>query len=84
MALVVDDEFKSQPRITIHYTYGERMEGLRCCELTKSVQTHSILVSKVENRQDNFDPTRDWKPPSGDHNRAHIPFSTLQNHSSYL
>ena len=43
-ALVVDDEFKSQPCKTIHYTYGERMEGLRCCDLTKSVQTHSILV----------------------------------------
>ena len=61
VALVVDDELKSQPCKTIHYTYGERMEGLRCCELPKSIQSHSILVSKVEYRQDNFDPTRDWK-----------------------
>ena len=60
VALVVDDEFKSQPCKTIHYTYGERMEGLRCCDLPKSVQTHSILVSNVDNKgQANFDPTRD-------------------------
>ena len=48
VALVVDDEFKSQPCKTIHYTHSERMEGLRCCELPKSVQTHSILVWKVD------------------------------------
>ena len=51
-ALVVNDEFKSQPCKTIHYTYGERMEGLWCCEWPKSVQSHSILVWKVEFRQE--------------------------------
>ena len=35
----VDDGFKSQPCKTIHYTYAERMECLRCCDLPKSVQT---------------------------------------------
>ena len=33
VALVANDEFKSQPYKTIHYTYGQRMEGLGCCEL---------------------------------------------------
>ena len=42
--MVVDDEFKSQPCKTIHYTYNETLEGLRCCELPELVQTHSILV----------------------------------------
>ena len=55
VALVIHDELKPQPCITIHYTNGGEMEGLRCCELPESVQNHSILVSKVEYRQDNFD-----------------------------
>ena len=56
VTLVVDDEFKSQPCKTIHYDYGERMEELRCCELPKSVQTHSILVSQVDKGQANLTP----------------------------
>ena len=56
VALVVDDEFKSQPCKTIHYTYGERMEELRCCELPKSVQTHSTLVSQVDKGQATLTP----------------------------
>ena len=44
VALVIYDEFRSQPCKTIHYTYGERMEGLRCCELSDLVPTPSILV----------------------------------------
>ena len=70
VALVVDDEFKSQPCKTIHYAYDERREGLRCCEMSKSVQTHSILVSKVENRLANFSAIRDWKSRCGYHFRA--------------
>ena len=81
---VVDDEFKSRSCKTVHYTYGERMEGLRCCDLPKSVQTHSILVWKVDKGHANFDPTRDWKTSCGNLHRAHIPISTLQNHSLYL
>ena len=63
VALVVDDEFKSQPCKTIHYTYGERMERLRCCELPKSVQNHSILVSIVLDKGHaiNFDPAMTGK-----------------------
>eukprot|EP00956_Cyclotella_meneghiniana_P015835 scaffold24597_cov62-Cyclotella_meneghiniana.AAC.3 len=37
VALVVNDEFKSQPCKTNHYTYGgEILEGLRCCELLQT------------------------------------------------
>ena len=60
------------------------MEGLGCCELPKSVQTHSILMWKVDKGQANFDPTRDWKTRCGDHHRAHIPISTFSSHSLYL
>ena len=38
--MVMNDELKSQPYITIHCTYGDRMKGLRYCELPKSVQTN--------------------------------------------
>ena len=50
VVMIIHDELKSQPCKTIHYTYNKILEGLRCCELSESVQTHWILVSKVENR----------------------------------
>ena len=71
VVMVVDDEFKSQPCKTIHYTYNETLEGLRCCELPESVQTHSILVWKVGKGQAISDPTHDWKTRCGDHCRPH-------------
>ena len=46
--MIVEDEFKSQPCKTIHYTIDEILEGLRCCELPISVQIHTILVQKVD------------------------------------
>ena len=36
--------YQSQHSLTIHYTYNETLEGLRCCELLESIQTYSILV----------------------------------------
>ena len=59
VVVVAHDEFQSQPCKTIDYTYGERMERLRCCELPKSVQTHTILVWKVDKGQARFVPTHD-------------------------
>ena len=59
VVMVVENEFQSQPSPTIHYTYNKILEGLRSCELPQSVQTHSILVSKVENRLANFSAIRD-------------------------
>ena len=53
----MDDKFQSRSCKTIHCTYGERMEGLRCCELLGPVQTHTILVGKVDRCKFNFDPT---------------------------
>ena len=44
--MVVEDEFQSQPCLTIQYTNGEGLEGLRCCELPESVSIHSIWVRK--------------------------------------
>eukprot|EP00956_Cyclotella_meneghiniana_P024241 scaffold48405_cov99-Cyclotella_meneghiniana.AAC.1 len=48
VALVAGDELKSQPCKTIHYTIGERFEGLKCCELLAPFQTHTILAWEVD------------------------------------
>ena len=50
VVMVIHNELKSQPCKTIHYTYNEMLEGLRCCKIYESVQTYWNLVSKVENR----------------------------------
>ena len=42
--IIVDPIYQSQPSATIHCTYNEILEGLRCCETLGSIQTHSILV----------------------------------------
>ena len=39
VVMIIHDELKSQPCKTIHYTYNEMLEGLRCCEIYESVQT---------------------------------------------
>ena len=72
VVMVVDDEFKSQPCtcITIYYTYNETLKGLRCYELPKLLQTHSILVWNVDKGQADFDPTNDWETCCGHHFRA--------------
>ena len=82
--MVVDDEFKSQACKTIHYTHNETLAVLRCCELPKSVWTHSILVWKVCKTQVNFDPTHDWKTHCGDHFRPHAAISTIYPTIHYL
>ena len=38
---------QSQPSPTIHYTYEERLEGLRWCEMAESVCTRSMLVWNI-------------------------------------
>ena len=48
--IILEPIYQSQPCATIHCTYNEILGGLRYCELPKSVQTHWILVSKVESR----------------------------------
>ena len=35
---------QSQSSQTIHYTINDRLEGLRCCEIIKSIKKYSILV----------------------------------------
>ena len=84
VVMVVGDEFQSQLCLTIQYTNGERLEGLRCCELPESVSTHSIWVQKVGLGQAKFVPTHDQKMVCGDHFRPHTPISTMSYHSLYL
>ena len=84
MVIVIHDDLRSEPCLTIHYTYNEILEGLRCCELPQSVQTHWILGWILEKGQVNFDPTGDRKTRCGYHFRAHTAISTLSNHSLYL
>eukprot|EP00956_Cyclotella_meneghiniana_P006511 scaffold8556_cov22-Cyclotella_meneghiniana.AAC.1 len=44
VVIVVEDEFQSQPCLTISHTNGERLEGLRCSELPESARTYSTWV----------------------------------------
>ena len=44
---ILEPIYQSQHSLTIHYTYNETLEGLRCCELLESIQTYSILVWNV-------------------------------------
>ena len=48
--------YQSQPAcLTFHHTNEERLEGLmRCCEMTESVCTRTILVSNVGAMHQNF------------------------------
>ena len=71
--MVVGDEFQSQQSLTISYTNGERLEGLRCCELPKSVSTPSIWVQKVHTVQARTVPTHDQKIGSDELCRAQPP-----------
>ena len=82
--MVMGDEFQSSLSLTIQHTNGERLEGLRCCELPESVSTHSIWVRKVSLGQAKFVPTHDQKTGCGGHFRAHPPISTSSNQSLYL
>ena len=81
--MVMHDEFKYQPCPTIHYTHNEMLEGSSWCELPESVQSHTILVWSVGVCQAKSVPAHDSKLDCGDHFRAHVPISTLHNHSSY-
>ena len=44
VVMVIHNKLTSQPCKTIHYTYNETSEGLRCCEIIESVQSHPILM----------------------------------------
>ena len=44
---ILDNEFQSQPCLTIHYTNDETVEGSSHFEMLESVQTHSNLEEKV-------------------------------------
>ena len=81
---VVEEEFRSQPCLTIQYTNGEWLEGLRCCEWSESVRTYSIWVWKVGLGQARFVPTPNRKIGCSKHFRAHAPIWTMYNHSLYL
>jgi len=88
VVMVVGDEFQSQLCLTTQYTNGERLEGLRCCELPESVSTHTIWVRKVSMAQAKLlvpsHQSWNWKIGCDDHFSSHIPISTMCNLSSYL
>ena len=44
---ILEPMYQSPPSPAIHYTYNEKLEGLRCCENLESIQTHSILVWNI-------------------------------------
>ena len=41
---IIEHIHQSQPSLTIHHNYNEKLEGLRCCEIVESIQPHSIFV----------------------------------------
>ena len=86
LVVVVYSEFQSQSCLTIQHTNSERLGGFRCCELPESVWRHSIWVWKVGTGQYKFVPSHISKIGCGDHFnfRAHIPISTMPDHSIYL
>ena len=42
---ILEPIYQSQPSPTIHYTYNEKLEGLRCCDILESIRNHTISVS---------------------------------------
>ena len=43
---IIDTEFQYQPCQIVHDTNDETLEGLSCCEMLESIQTHSFLVQE--------------------------------------
>ena len=81
---ILEPTQQSPPSPTIHYTFKEKLEGLRCCENLESIQKHTILVWKVGYCEPNLFPPTTQKPGCSDCYTCWIQISTLQNHSSYL
>ena len=46
--------YQSQPCLTIHYTYEERLTKLSWYEMSRAVHSHTILVWNVGTMQQNF------------------------------
>ena len=46
-ATILEPICQSPPSPTIHYTYNEKLEGLRCCDIQWWIQKYSILVWNV-------------------------------------
>ena len=44
---ILEPIYQSPPSPITHYTYNEKLEGLRCCEILALIQTYSILVWNV-------------------------------------
>ena len=44
VATILEPIYQSDHSLTIHYTYNEMLEGLRCCDILESIQTYTILV----------------------------------------
>ena len=60
---ILEPTQQSPPYPTIHYTYNEMLEGLRCCEILESIRKHTILVfnDKIELRDANLTDNRSGK-----------------------
>ena len=44
---ILEPTHQSPPSPTIHYTYNEKLEGLRCCDILESIRNHTISVSNL-------------------------------------
>ena len=78
---ILEPTQQSPPSPTIHYTYNKILEGLKCCEMTESVCTHSMLVWKDGGLLPKFSPSAAQKPQCCVGGWGWITISTFSNHS---
>ena len=83
VVMVVEDEFYSQPCLTIWYTNGEILERSRCCEWPESAWRHSIWVPNVYMGRAKSLPTHDSKIDCSNQFIDQIKISSVSNHSLY-
>ena len=53
---ILEPTQQSPPYPTIHYTYNEMLDGLRCCEILECIRKHTILVWNVGAWSENCHP----------------------------
>ena len=80
---ILEPIHQSQPCLTIHYTYNERLERSSWYEMADSVYIYSFLVWNVGTYQPKFSPPSTQKLWCGDDCGGWIPISTMSNHLIY-
>ena len=83
VSTIFQTKFQSQPRLIIHHTINERLEGSSWYEMAESFCNHSSLVWNVGTRNRKFHHPVTQKSGCGDGCGGWIPISTLFIHLTY-